>query len=544
MTSPSEVRPSPRKAATQTTAITLRPQARSSSLGWRARTRGEPFGHRFTSSTLIGRSGQYGTIGTVSKPADARLVPRARPRRQARVATAYELKQPRQSSGRLALPDLRRGRCLAARAAQGRGRGEGRRRRLYRSASQAGRGHHAARADESAAGGARHRSAKLFLVGSWPARTSLRSGGGASRAARALPRDRGASRWPHAAATLRMGLLMEDAFVRFWQDVAEQPPAVSPLSASSPRPSARSRGRGGARRRPSGRGRSAPHDPPRRRGRAARGGEAQPRARGDRRLPARRRAAASARRRGDRGSATRRGRRGTAAPHAQPAVRKASPPVAPSAAASRRRSVSESPSRVDGYSRARRSNASPRKRSSGRAGSRDLGRPSRLGRAQHAPRGAGDLERASRQRGRCVSSSAASWLGSSSPRPPNRAMPRCSPTQTSTIGPDRRLSPELVEDLRELQLVVEVGLEPEDVLAVVPGERAVALLEVAQDRSSSSDAACRRGTRRARGGARRRASGRGPRGGRRHATMRPPSPVCASVAPVESPFVTCRVTAA
>jgi DNA-binding PadR family transcriptional regulator len=40
--------------------------------------------------------------------------------------------------------------------------------------------------------------------------------------------------WPHAAATLRMGLLMEEAFARFWRDVAERPP---------PRPTAR---RGGA----------------------------------------------------------------------------------------------------------------------------------------------------------------------------------------------------------------------------------------------------------------------------------------------------------
>ncbi len=34
--------------------------------------------------------------------------------------------------------------------------------------------------------------------------------------------------WPHAAATLRMGLLMERAFVRFWGEIAERPPGDAP----------------------------------------------------------------------------------------------------------------------------------------------------------------------------------------------------------------------------------------------------------------------------------------------------------------------------
>ena len=32
-------------------------------------------------------------------------------------------------------------------------------------------------------------------------------------------------RWPYPATTLRMGLLMEQAFVRFWREVAERPEA-------------------------------------------------------------------------------------------------------------------------------------------------------------------------------------------------------------------------------------------------------------------------------------------------------------------------------
>ena len=32
--------------------------------------------------------------------------------------------------------------------------------------------------------------------------------------------------WPHVAATLRMGLLLERAFVRFWSELAEEPPAA------------------------------------------------------------------------------------------------------------------------------------------------------------------------------------------------------------------------------------------------------------------------------------------------------------------------------
>jgi PadR family transcriptional regulator, regulatory protein AphA len=37
----------------------------------------------------------------------------------------------------------------------------------------------------------------------------------------AIPAD---DEWPHASATLRMGLLLEEAFVRFWEGLAERPP--------------------------------------------------------------------------------------------------------------------------------------------------------------------------------------------------------------------------------------------------------------------------------------------------------------------------------
>jgi DNA-binding PadR family transcriptional regulator len=46
--------------------------------------------------------------------------------------------------------------------------------------------------------------------------------------------------WPHAAATLRMGMLVEEAFARFWGDVAERPPGAGAVVA------ARSTGRRGA----------------------------------------------------------------------------------------------------------------------------------------------------------------------------------------------------------------------------------------------------------------------------------------------------------
>ena len=74
--------------------------------------------------------------------------------------------------------------------------------------------------------------------------------------------------------------------------------------------------------------------------------------------------------------------------------------------------------------------------------------------------------------------------GSSSPSPPKWAMPGYSPMQTS-LDPVRR-HPEVAErgqDLGELELVVQVGLEPEQVVAgVVGGQGAVALLEPAPHR--------------------------------------------------------------
>ena len=47
------------------------------------------------------------------------------------------------------------------------------------------------------------------------------------RIERELPEE---PEWPHAAATLRMGLLMERAFVRFWGEIAERPPAADPTA--------------------------------------------------------------------------------------------------------------------------------------------------------------------------------------------------------------------------------------------------------------------------------------------------------------------------
>ena len=95
------------------------------------------------------------------------------------------------------------------------------------------------------------------------------------------------------------------------------------------------------------------------------------------------------------------------------------------------------------------------------------------------------------------------------------------------------------QDLGDLQLVVEVGLEPQHVLAVAAGgERGVALLE-------ARATAARRGScaRTARSSASP-TSGTGPScSTSRHTTTRSTSVVCSSECAVESPLVTCSVPA-
>ena len=148
-----------------------------------------------------------------------------------------------------------------------------------------------------------------------------------------------------------------------------------------------------------------------------------------------------------------------------------------------RRSVSASPSRVEGYSRPSRSNASGRKRSSGLRAAAIAFRPLGSG-ARNAAQAAVASASASGPSSTAAAESrtAASCSGVSSASPPKCATPGCSPMQISVMRSGATLQRgEPGEDLRELQLVVEVGLEPEHVAAVaVGGERRVAGLELRQ----------------------------------------------------------------
>jgi hypothetical protein len=119
----------------------------------------------------------------------------------------------------------------------------------------------------------------------------------------------------------------------------------------------------------------------------------------------------------------------------------------PATAASSRRSVSESPSRVDGYSRPRRP-------------PREL---DRLGRERDGG--------ARRQRGELRAVELAQ------PAEAREADVLADAHERDPLGLDAQAR-KLVEDLRDLQLVVEVGLEPQHVLAVGGRrQRGVALLE-------------------------------------------------------------------
>ena len=149
--------------------------------------------------------------------------------------------------------------------------------------------------------------------------------------------------------------------------------------------------------------------------------------------------------------------------------------AAPSATAARiRRSVSDSPSRVDGYSRLSRSNASPRNRSSPERVAAMARRPSGVGRPEGGPR-VGWRARSAAGVSRAhafVAGSSRSCSAVSSPRPPKRAMPGCSPMQIRVMRSRRHAEVgQAGEDLDDLELVVQVRLEPQHVLAVAVGRQ-------------------------------------------------------------------------
>ena len=95
-------------------------------------------------------------------------------------------------------------------------------------------------------------------------------------------------------------------------------------------------------------------------------------------------------------------------------------------------------------------------------------RAARPGPAPSGPRTRGRRRRSPRRSAASAGSPRAARA--SSPRPPKWAMPTCSPIWRSATS--RPFEPR--EDLRDLQLVVEVGLEPEDEVAVMVREYAVA----------------------------------------------------------------------
>ena len=167
-------------------------------------------------------------------------------------------------------------------------------------------------------------------------------------------------------------------------------------------------------------------------------------------------------------------------------------------AARRRRSVRERPSRVEGYSRPSRSKASPRKRSWGeRLAATSPSPPGSAARSR--PGGGAQVEGLGGQRG--------GGLQQAGELP---GLELAQPAEVGDAGvladadqPDPvRRHPEVAErgqDLGELELVVQVGLEPEQVVAgVVDGQGAVALLEPAPHRPASRPSAAARNSARTR----------------------------------------------
>ena len=195
--------------------------------------------------------------------------------------------------------------------------------------------------------------------------------------------------------------------------------------------------------------------------------------------------------------------------------------------------MSESPSRVDGYSRPSRSNASPRKRSSAwwvpATAARPRGSSSRS--AVHAAP---------------AWSSAARVTGVARGVCDARELGRVELAETAEVSDpevladaDQRhpagVDAELAqprEHLDELELVVEIGLEPEhDIAAGARGERRVPLLQTLAGSRRDLRARPRRGSRHGHGGARRRAlREQGPRAARRatgaHARRSPSAGAC------------------
>ena len=143
------------------------------------------------------------------------------------------------------------------------------------------------------------------------------------------------------------------------------------------------------------------------------------------------------------------------------------PAAAPSSsvAARRRRSVRERPSRVEGYSRLSRSKASPRKRSSGERLAAIAPRPPGWS-ARRPPRRRrpGRGPRRSSRGGRVEQAAELRRLQLAQPAEVGDAGVLADADQGDPVGRHPQVA-EGGQDLGDLQLVVEVGLEPEQVLA-------------------------------------------------------------------------------